>query len=613
MGLLNGLALAEGKGIKEYSMMDLIGWGGNAFFTAGDIIKEDIVQNAIAETTGVKFTEVLNLNGMTVTERLSILFAGQELPDVIACWYSDITDFAKMLIEEDLLWTFTNEELAVLAPNMYGLMSQASYGFVKDTYKLDVNVGLLHNAWAMTGEMAAAYPVFGEKALRYGSTGAFYTFRDDILKELFPDALTYDELQAKGEANGKLTMDDYKVEGLDTFADLKDYLYTVKKQYPDVTPANGWDVESFLRSFYGFNIFAEYDALNIEIITGPVDRKDEFSQALQILNTLFNDDLFDPNYGIEQASDELFWEKASNGKYAVVGANSDRSVDDLNAQLAQTGQTYKYVPVLIDFEAGINIYNNYASLQSANCGWIYMFNKMTLSEEDVALLMAYFDFFATPEGVDLRLWGPEGTGLWEEADGVRKWVDADFLAVLNEEIPVGEVKDFAYYGFFLGEGPAGDWRYLRPYFPALLMGNTRSLTTGLMTMETAGDAMPVKVGGDYLNVLVMNSLDGYYDNNFSAWNGSQVENKFFWAGGRMDIIRAECSKTVRANLSDFTAALEGLFDFLYTPYVYEDDNGEVFEFNIEDYAEAMRGYIEWLKPIKDGQTFPAGADLSKLD
>ena len=606
-GLFSGLALSEGSGVKEFSIFDIVAWGldGAALYNSEDKIVEDVVKDAIADATGVKFTKVYNNGGLPTLERLSQMYVADELPDVLTGWGTDFIEFAQMLIEDDILWTFTDEELAALAPNFYAAATSVSYDMLKGAFETDVIPGLIHDWWGVTPGIAKLYPEFAEASMRYGNIRSYWYFRDDILKEFFPDALTFEELDAKAQENGTLTFNDFVVPGLETYDDLKAYLYAVKDTFPDVTPIYGLSTDATLRTFYGFNIFADYDPIHMEIVTGPVDRKDEFNVVAKELNTMFHDGIFDLNYEIDK--EEQTREKHANGIFAVAGP--DYSIEDLNAWMLQAGKDFRYVPVLIDYDKHIDLKNNYCQFQGGGISYTFFINKKTVNEEDLIKLMAYFDFFATPEGRDLVIWGPEGTGLWEEVDGVRTWVDEDFIGVLKGDLALGSVKDSGYYGIRPG-GPATGFDFNRPYFPSLLMNNLRSLSTGLLTDEKPGEALLIKaieyddgskriITNDNLAKVMMVAADGIFTNLFPSWNGAQPENKYIW--DRWEEIKSECAKVVYADPADFDAALADL-------YVYFD---EVVQ--IEEYAEAMRGYIDWLKENKDIMIFPTGADLDKLN
>lgn len=557
--------------------------------------KEDIVADALEAKTGVRVKQMITVtSSMKAIEKFNLLYATNDLPEVWGGWYGsgdrNLYDVAQKMMKDDMLWLWDYEELKELAPDAVGLVSPIAYEFAKGVMGTGSKVGILLNrAHGWAPELANKYPEI-EKANNFPFfASSMLRFRDDILKSIIPSAKTAAELEEIYKKNGKLTWDDVYLPELDSFEKFKDFLYNVKKKYGSKGIIPFGPEQSIMnfasRVFLGGWHFAEFDPIKIDIKMTTIDNKQGWINIAKEFNKMFNDGILDMNYSL--LTGQQYDEKLAQGKYAVA---KDGGVNSVNQVLTGANQPFRYVRVPVSYDTATLNVRGYQQQEPARCGYGYIFNKKKLNEEQIKKVLNYFNYHATKEGSELISWGPKEAGLWEEVNGKRVWKDQAFIDVILGKKPVGEMKDFVYYGLQPG-GAGHDNKYIHDYY---FMPHLSGVSITGPTVDVVSD-----FNLDYELIKAFASYNkGYYDDMLSSWNGTQPLNKVMW--DNYGTSNAELNKIISGKTSDFDKKMEEYFKF------YKET------MKAEEYYQQMRGYIEVVKKFKNNMRFHPEADMSKL-
>ena len=581
---------ADGK-VLEITVWSTLN-NGEGFYK-GDI-KEDIVAEELAKKTGVKVTKMITTGSMKTIEKFNLLYATNEVPEVIVGWMDtgdkNLKDVVQKMIKDDMIWTWSDDEIKKLAPDAYGLISPLAYELQKGIQGTDKNVCLLHRAFGVAKNLADKYPEFARKKDKPIAGPNMPRFRDDILKEIIPTAKTVKELEEIYQKNGKLTWNDIYIPELDTYEEFISYLYKVKEKYgasgvipyaPHADVLNSWS-----RAFLGGTYYATYNPVANDVNIVAVDKREKFNGLAKDLNKLFNEGIIDKNYAIDK--DDQYKEKLNSGKFAVA---KDGNSNDPNTALLKSNQPFRYRNVPVSYNTAENIRDGAAGVTSARCGNGFVLNKKKLVKAAMEKVMKYFNYQATEEGANLIIWGPQSSGLWEIKDGKRQWKDTEFADVVAGKKPIGQMKDFAYYGLQPGGPGTMDAKYSRDYFffphwdANPLTGDTVSASKTFNLFEE------IKSAAQEVNKT-------FYDDNYSAWNGTTPTNKVFWDNWQN--ITNLVNKSIVVKPNEFDAKYAEVWKSLE----------EVSR--IKEYEKEQKGYIDWIKKYKDQLRFHPKADMSKL-
>jgi hypothetical protein len=535
---------------------------------------------------------------MKSLEKFSMLYATDELPAVLLGWQDsgdyNLKEIIEKMLAEDMLWTFTDAELKKLAPHAYAQVGDTAYYFSRNIHGTgDKNVGLLCNSFGWTDESVKTFPWAADRDLYFMNWESCIRIRDDILKAIYPNAKTAAELKQIGfEKGNQLSIEDVWVPELSTYKGFVDFLYKVQELYgkdgiipyaPEMEVVHTWN-----RIFLEGALCGDYDAVKNDVVTNIIDRKDEFKSMVTDLNKMYNDGVLYLNFAIDQS--EQYDEKANIGRFAVL---KSYGADNANNLLREAGETYQYRRVPISYDTGDRVIQGAGPAETARCGFVFLINKKKLPDyEDVKKLMAFWDYQATYEGRQLLEWGPKSAGLWHEVDGEREFIAEDILANLEGTAVLGTGKDIAYYGLSLTQ----DRACKDEYFQGRLYHAGMTGPFGLdVPPESADD-----IDFEWLQTRALQAkAPVIYDDNYAAWNGSTESNTPFWNNwGTSNELLA---KAIMADTKNFDKAWDEVIDHFYNTV------------GIEAYWKEQKGYIDFIKSLRDSLRFHPKADMSVFD
>jgi len=395
---------------------------------------EDVVTPELFRVTGVKLSEEsYDNNGEMQDAKLAKTIATNEWPDVI--WGCQ-TNVLNQLIEQDLIWELS-DLIPKYMPNLYAYMQSSEW--MKSKYEdgsiYEINLGIPNSI-----ALADMDPEVRVRTEKPKADTSFVYVRDDILKQLKPEAYTQDELVAIYEKNGGFTEEEILNASINSKEEFYQFLRDIKALglktgnrdvYATYALAgsDNWDFLAVLAgalngcnafpSGYGDNYFTYFD-----VEKGKIEymyEQDFFKETVRELTQLVSEDIISQDSLIDNRAN--FEEKCSVGQYAVLYGGTVPDIQKLN----DSADGYKYRKVTLNIpwnkEKFMPTYNEMGG------GYAWCFLKNQIAEEDLPQILRYFDFMLTDVGQKLAAWGPKSAGLFEEDEnGVRRFTNKELEA-----------------------------------------------------------------------------------------------------------------------------------------------------------------------------------------
>lgn len=409
---------------------------------------EDVVGQEILRLTKVNYAQdnILANNGVTGPERLNMFIATDELPDIVYAQVSSSTDIINKLVETEKVWDLS-PYLDKYAPNIMVRILKETWDCWKKDGKIygipsdfEANLTYEPNMTDLAKEQIAVKP------------GPFQLIvRDDLLKQIYPETKTVEELKTALDANGELTYDDMKTP-MTTPDDLLDFLRRVKDlnlqtQGKDIIPLDmwtqGWWIAPFAEA-YGFMNAGAYGVSWSEETNSVywAPSTPEYRDYLYWLHTAYIEKLMDQETFV--FSDDQRNAKINTGLYAVT--HNWQDINSVNTNIEKNGDKFQY-RLMKGMTQKINGDPQYQLLDPR--GGNFLMISKAVPEEDMIQILNWLDFMYSREGEELMAWGPESAGLWEIKDGVKTFKDPALMQ--NAMYEVETEKDLTYYG--LAGGP----------------------------------------------------------------------------------------------------------------------------------------------------------------
>ena len=404
---------------------------------------QDVVTDEIFRVTGVKYSSnSFDNNGELIDTHIAKMMASNDWPDIVD---SPEKSTLEKMIEADLVYDLT-DLIPKYCPNITAMANKYGdkYNYLKSVrpdgkiYELPVGVNLDRAEKDLPIELLTRVKAPAE------SRPLIYV-RDDILKEIYPEAKTQDEIEALFVQNGKFTEEEVFDVPMNSKEEFFDFLRKIKAMgrkegnfdvYPTYV-ADGYDNWSLLSCFcgplYGYgsgggsmgaNYFSYWDN-NDKKVKYFFDEP-QFKEVMKDWTKLVQEDIVSPESLIDDRA--AFEQKVNNGAYAVLYGSPLPEQNTLNKALEGNGKNFKYRKVYLDIAPDSENYtfgnasygtNGVAILKSGN-----------IKPEDLPQVLRYFDFALSQAGQKLAYWGPRSAGLWKEEDGKRVFVDKE----LEEEM-----------------------------------------------------------------------------------------------------------------------------------------------------------------------------------
>lgn len=421
--------------------------------------QEDVTSAEITQRTGIKWKSIEGLSGQDYTSKLNLLIQSDSLPDVI------VGPIDPRLWKNQAIWPIKyNGLLKQYAPEVYKRIDADALPSMlqNDDDFYGFPTAMTQNSYDKQNS-PTMYTAMGDWMEGKADFCEMYV-RDDVLKKIYPDAKTYNEIADAYAAAKDLTADAPMVAGLETGDDFLGFLSKVKALG---LKENGNDVipfllnDRFIINNYGYPALMElFGYVGGNYATGfysPFENnyvlsqtQPGFKEALKKWNGAIRAGLCDWNALVMKP--EQLTQKVLKGEYASLWHWFDGATTDLNALNKACDDSKKpYHYRMVYLKPQITKYNAGQAPCSPSASSYYMINKKTVKESDLPKLANYYNFFLTKEGAELIAWGPESAGLWTVgADGKKHFKDKDLEnSAVNWDTKKG-VKNCQYYNLVNG-------------------------------------------------------------------------------------------------------------------------------------------------------------------
>lgn len=443
--------------------LDLIVWygyGSNETYI-GKKAKDDKFRDEIERVTGVRLSENRSFDngGSTGDAKVAKLVSTNNWPHIGIGIENSI---AQSLIESDMLYDLT-ELIPKYMPNYWNIISSSPE--IKAQWDRSMVDGKTYSLKRFS-ENALQYTDPEYSAEKYASiiqpedSREWFWIRDDILKEIYPNAKTQAEIQNIYMKNGsfqKEDLTDVTIKSKEEFRELLEkidalgYKENGRKVWPFYTHTgeDNWDLMSVLAVPLAgkgaidsqVSCFSYYDGETDEMKNTM--KEDWFKDMMKFFNDLVIDGLASKEALVDSKAN--FEQKKLNGEYAIIYGNAAPPTDE---QLKGAGKDYSYRRVMIDVPCDYNKYVRHNTKKNAFANYNMYFFKANLSEKQLEHAMRFMDFFYSDAGMKLANWGPKKAGLYtEDKDGNLKYTDEDFKNAMLYNGDQQVLIDYGVYSF----------------------------------------------------------------------------------------------------------------------------------------------------------------------
>ena len=435
----------SGDGYVPSKKLELTVWNTQGTDYIPKSINDDVVEKWLFEKTKVRVKNTYGNDGGQWDSKLTKLVAGNNLPDILWCQSGQGVSHFEKLKELKVLYEITPEMIQKYAPEVWKRTPESLWtDFTVDGKIMGIpfNLPVSQIEEISPGISSEDSQLIKEKYEDYVddvTLGAIWV-RDDILKMIYPEAKTYDELVALLEEKQAPIGEELLDVAIDTPEKYIDFMYKIKnlnltedgkKVYAYGYAGDGndnWEAINYLGAdMYGFkrhNYTAtwNFETEKVEIpLTGELVKK-----AVKTQNEMINDGVIDPE-SLAHTIDQ-FKTKVYNGQYAICDMRRVGDTVTVNKQLEETGKKFKYRPLYtqVPSQKGYEPFKNEYKFSDSIC----FLN--TLDEEEVIQVLNWVNMQYTSEFEDVYNWGSKEDGLYVEENGKRKFVDDRFTKYFVE-------------------------------------------------------------------------------------------------------------------------------------------------------------------------------------
>ena len=408
----------------------------------------NLVNEEIERVTGISIDieNSFDNDGQDFNTKLGMIAASNDWPDLIV--EGGIRNQQDDLIVGDKVWELSSY-IEQYLPDLFDIYPMDTVGSWWDKEGLTNADGKIYTIATALNPIYLDDFVEDTDPERYariqppsdtiGGNGYIWV-RDDILKMIYPEAKTQQEIEDIFMANGgTFTRDDL----FDVTISSRDDLYKLLKGIKDLNiTENGrplepffclsgednWAIMAFLNGYLNGggdcnSYFTYWD--NIDKSVKFMYEQDWFKENLKFFNTLQREGLASKEALVDNKS--IFDTKLNNGQYVT----SYAWLTPDKAALQAAGVEYQYRKVFITVP-----WNDRFVMFKGNPSSHYNINivKDAVKEEELSQILRWIGFNISEAGSKLHQWGPKSAGLWEEdADGNRVFTDKE----LEDEIIYG--------------------------------------------------------------------------------------------------------------------------------------------------------------------------------
>lgn len=402
---------------------------------------ENLVEKWLIDKTKVKIVNAYGNGGGSWDAMLARLIVGENFPDLVACGGGQGPTHFKKLNEAGKIYELTWEMLEKYCPDVIRETPPEFWEKIKVDGKI---FGIPYGR----ANYIPDPETMSEKEKRFETNTPYrlssLMIRDDILKTLRPEAMSYKEAETlMRETNstvGDEIADAFTIKSTEEFVEFLREIKKLNLKVGDkpVFPmaytqmADAWVpmcetailMTGHKGHFYPTNWNNKTRKIEMTLYT------DWIKENMLLQNQMIREGLIDPESLMQ--TDSQYKEKALSGQYAFIFGGYLMSPTLLDKALRDAGSPYSFVPVFFD----ITPQEGYEQTKAPTTWQNTISILNTVPAEDVPQILNWINTQFTEEYSDVYWWGPKEAGLYtEEADGKRKFKDEKFnqLMIYNDK------------------------------------------------------------------------------------------------------------------------------------------------------------------------------------
>ncbi|MDR1600216.1 MAG: hypothetical protein LBS11_10180 [Oscillospiraceae bacterium] len=425
----------------EGKQLELTWWYGHGVDPMNpEVSTKDVVEPEIERVTGVKINydeSFSNGAGTTFDVRLAMLAGTKDWPSLVTN-----AQLASALIEGGVVYDLT-DLIPKYMPNLMKLIPRDDPLYRPVWESMEITGGtdriwsipipnasyeLTKDLWPLDETEQAKYGKGIEPPTNFQQSAV--VVRDDILKMIYPQAKTMDEIEALYMEKGYFDKEDVYDVPIRSAEDFYEFLRKIdalgltegnQKVYSTYASAgiDNYPLGARLASnLFGWgtssDCFTYWD--NVTKTVRFAAYEDEVRSLYKTFNQLVREDVVSPESLIDDTV--AFQAKLNNGVYAVAYAEwcwPDNAVIEAN-------KPYRYRPLYFDIPIRTDKYPLTVAMPNIQRG--IMIFKDSVKEEDLPQILMWADFHLSEAYANLQYWGPSTAGLYQTNEqGERRFTD----------------------------------------------------------------------------------------------------------------------------------------------------------------------------------------------
>ena len=389
--------------------------------------KDNVVERWLAEQTKVTVKDAYGNGGGTWESMLARMVAGNNFPDLVDCGEGQGVAQFKKLNEAKMIHELTPEILQTYAPDVWEKVPEQMW----EKIKIDGKIYGIPYYFPVDKEIDESITEEELEAFNgkvYTEVGQTLWIRDDIAKMLYPDAKTYEEIVALSDEKNAPVGDELFDIPVNSTEDLVKLLTDIKnlnlKENGKTVYATGFSGDDCWSPFYMFGSVLKGYVGHDYICTWNSETEqielpllgETVKEVAKIENKLIRENVIDPESLVN--TDAQFNEKLYNGLYAVTALPI--YAPQLNSNLEQSGKEFRYRPLYTNIPAIEGLGTMKKPVTWGNAVGILK----SVEEDELPQILNWINTQFTDEWEEVRYWGPESAGLYEDKeDGTRAFKD----------------------------------------------------------------------------------------------------------------------------------------------------------------------------------------------
>lgn len=392
-------------------------------------LEDRIPEQWLVNQTGVQVTKVFGNGGNQFDSKLTQLMSDNDLPHLFVLAGSQGPTYHAKLNEGDLIYELTPEMLQKYAPHVWNTIPQQIWERIKVNDKIfgiPYSLPVDENTPGFTQEQLE-YVARPASDTMFSSYRCFWV-RDDILQEIYPETMNYEQCIQLLDKKNKPIGDDLCDIPIRTTEDYISFLQKIKAlgktEDGKEVFAFGYDgSDNWLAfTYFGAELMG-YRRHEYPLTWNDTEKKlempilgDMVKEGALIQNRLLREGVIDPESLVH--TKRQWSEKVKNGQYAVITMPYDAV--SLNAQLEQEGKPYRYRPLYTQ----IPNKEQYPAFREPKIWERSLAVFKTVREEDLPKVLGWIDTMFTDEYEEIHAWGTPEAELYTEKNGKRMFKDA---------------------------------------------------------------------------------------------------------------------------------------------------------------------------------------------